>query len=407
MAATEKNILQVGQAGQTQQTKKTEQTQATEQFPTPGERNQTFEFLAVIGILFVIMGHTDYDTFPLMNTWFPPYSFHMALFVFVSGYFYKEKNHESLHQISVYLKKKFLHLILPALLWNIIYGMLVYVLSFKDFTIGELPTLKTLFLRPFLDNNQFVFNMGAWFVVSLFFTQIFYVFIRFLLKCIKKELQSSLSCEIILFVITLLGGIFVLQLRLLGFESPLFLALLKISFFLPFFLFGRLYQILLEKHDTLHHFAYFAILLMIQAVLLSTCERLDYVLANATQIENGPVIPFLSAFIGIAFYLRIAKILSVGIGKSKYITLISSNSYAIMIHQFFGFMVAKGILSLLQHFFGFFPDFSISVMKQNIWYYYFPNNIAAFGLYYILAGIFIPIVIQTIQTRLFKFFFRR
>ena len=51
MATTEKNILQVGQAGQTQQTKKTEQTQATEQFPTPGERNQTFEFLAVILIV--------------------------------------------------------------------------------------------------------------------------------------------------------------------------------------------------------------------------------------------------------------------------------------------------------------------------------------------------------------------
>ena len=38
-------------------------------------RNQTFQFLTVIGILSVIMGHVDLDTFPLMNTWHFLYSF--------------------------------------------------------------------------------------------------------------------------------------------------------------------------------------------------------------------------------------------------------------------------------------------------------------------------------------------
>ena len=59
------------------------------------KRNQTFQYLSVIGIISVIMGHVDLDTFPLMNTWFTPYSYHMALFVFISGYFYKSKNSES------------------------------------------------------------------------------------------------------------------------------------------------------------------------------------------------------------------------------------------------------------------------------------------------------------------------
>ena len=69
-------------------------------------RNQTFQFLTVIGILSVIMGHVDLDTFPLMNTWFTPYSYHMALFVFISGYFYKECNHSSVRSAGQYTWKK-------------------------------------------------------------------------------------------------------------------------------------------------------------------------------------------------------------------------------------------------------------------------------------------------------------
>ena len=54
--------------------------------------NYTFKLLYAIGIVFVVAGHCPNLGYSHETQMFPIYSFHMGLFMFVSGYFYTAKN---------------------------------------------------------------------------------------------------------------------------------------------------------------------------------------------------------------------------------------------------------------------------------------------------------------------------
>lgn len=54
------------------------------------ETNYTFKILYCTGIILVVCGHCNNGGLNLFFDWFPPYGFHLALFVFSSGYFYKK-----------------------------------------------------------------------------------------------------------------------------------------------------------------------------------------------------------------------------------------------------------------------------------------------------------------------------
>lgn len=53
-----------------------------------------FKILYALGMVLVVMGHGAYPT-SLLTEWFPAYSFHLGLFAFCSGYFYKPKVEET------------------------------------------------------------------------------------------------------------------------------------------------------------------------------------------------------------------------------------------------------------------------------------------------------------------------
>lgn len=52
--------------------------------------NYSFKFLYAIGIILIVAGHCKNGGISLFYEWFTPYAFHLALFTFVSGYFYKD-----------------------------------------------------------------------------------------------------------------------------------------------------------------------------------------------------------------------------------------------------------------------------------------------------------------------------
>lgn len=87
-----------------------------------------FKFLYVIGIISVVVGHTG-EGVSLFYEWFTPYSFHLPLFMFASGYLYKEN---SIDNVSFYIKRKFINLIIPLYLWNIFYGGGAHSLEILD-----------------------------------------------------------------------------------------------------------------------------------------------------------------------------------------------------------------------------------------------------------------------------------
>lgn len=121
-----------------------------------------FVFLYALGSCLIVLGHvSEYKNIDLLFNWFRPFSFHIALFIFCSGYFYKSKNEENFKKFFI---KKFKHLIIPTFIWNLLYGIFVNLLRLKGFSFGYELTLYNVFISPLINGHQFIFNMCCWFV---------------------------------------------------------------------------------------------------------------------------------------------------------------------------------------------------------------------------------------------------
>ena len=120
-------------------------------------RKYFIDLLKTFAILLVIFGHIIQQFQPnnykenIMFTII--YSFHMPLFMLLSGYFFEDKleNIQNLQNLVVIFKNKFMQLILPIILWTIIIVVCEYLIYQRmDFFVNEFISsfwfLRCLFL---------------------------------------------------------------------------------------------------------------------------------------------------------------------------------------------------------------------------------------------------------------------
>lgn len=198
------------------------------------EIDYRFKILYAIGTILVVAEHCGGGGISLMENWFAPYAFHLPLFVFASGYFYSDASLDNVWQYAV---NKLKRLILPVYIWNLLYGLFVTFLRVHGFTIGKELTAWNLLVAPLIDGHQFSFNMGGWFVVPLFMVQIINVLVRKLLQ--KFHFPAK---EEIIFGIYLLIGIGGVYLAQCGYNQQGWLFLVRLTYFLPFYALGILYN---------------------------------------------------------------------------------------------------------------------------------------------------------------------
>lgn len=349
-----------------------------------------FKILYVSGIILVVAGHCGNGGISFFNDWFPVSSFHLALFTFSSGYFYKN---EAEMEPGQYILKKIKNLLIPLYLWNVFYALVNIILSFKGFTIGDEVTVYSLLVAPVIDGHQFSYNMGGWFVIPLFMVQVYNVLIR------KLFGSFSIKCnEWLYFFINLSLGMAGVQLASQGYNTGWWLALVRMLYFIPFYSLGILYKKKLEKYDKkISSLAYFTTIFSVQLIIIYIFGKVpNYVPAWCNNFTDGSFMPFVAGTLGIAFWFRIARILEPAIGKNKYINLIANNTYSIMINQFMGFMMIKTIFGLINRLTNFCADFDKERYKSEIWYYYLPDNMKHFFIVYLAAGIVFPITVQLI-----------
>lgn len=364
--------------------------------------NAAFAILSAVAIIMIVAGHAGYDILTVGGL-FPYYSFHVPLFMFISGYFYRGEEEE---RPFLYLKKKARRLLLPYFIWNVVYGVIAWALrTFWGFGMGEGISLKTLFLDPFLNGYQFIYNYAAWFVPVLFLVEVMNLCMRIVLK--KLRLDS----EWLILIGSLTVGIAVVQLAIGGHVWGLYKTPGRILFLYPCFQMGQFYKKKLESRDTLGNAAYFAIVLGIQVLLHLCCNGLAYSSVWCTGFANGPVIPYVTAVSGIAFWLRVAKILSplAGEGAAKiqsggerqkgteagaFLLHLGRNTYAVMMHHVMAFMLVKMVLAGLAAHTGYLADFDFERFYWDIDYYYLIKGAEAFRMVYLAAGVAFPLLVQ-------------
>ena len=285
---------------------------------------------------------------------------------------------------------------LPYFLWNVFYGVLAAILRAAGFAIGEKISLRTLFLEPFLGGHQFGYNFAAWFVPALFLIEILNVCMRKILALLhlKYEWLITAAC--------LLAGMVTVWFAIGGHVWGYYKFPGRILFMFPVYQIGQLYRRKLEKMDKLPHGIYFGTLLLIQLLIVLNCGGLAYSTVWCTGFVNGPVIPYLTTITGIAFWLRVAKILEPLLGEQKGIDLIGKNTYAIMMHHVFGFMMIKGIACFISECTPVCGDFDRAAFAADIGYVYLPGGMDAFKWIYLVGGIGTALLIQALTMKIIR-----
>ena len=377
-------------------------------------KNYAFNILMCFGMTFIVCGHVAAGTsgagagINFAFNIFPAASFHVPLFIFVSGYFYKSSYEQT---PRTFIKKRIFRLIIPLYVLTFIYAALTAVLHKCGFQIGEDVTLYNLFLDPLFGGHAFRWNMCLWFVAPLFFVQIIDFCIRFMFKA-KPAVSKNIIITAIYFAIAFVSVCIILNTRgTSGFEeyssSPAVLAA-RICFFLPWYALGQLYKTVLEKHDKAPGWLYFGIVIGLQIILLCiTKGNVGYVISWCWYY-CGRFVPFAATILGIAFWLRISKCLAPALQDSKLMNYFASNTFSVMAHQFAGFMLVKFAFAALAAA-GIITDFDFASFTSNIWYYYVPSAFSqsssatsAFCTIYIVAGIAIPLVIHWLWAKVKK-----
>ncbi|MCM1144494.1 MAG: acyltransferase family protein [Blautia sp.] len=348
------------------------------------EYNMTFCILSGIAMMMIVAGHVGYDILTF-NGLFPYYSFHVPLFLFISGYFYKEREEEA---PLAYCKRKIKKLLLPYFIWNLFYGILAWALRFRGFSIGSEISLRTLFLEPFISGYQFLYNYAAWFVPTLFIIEMMNLLMRLILRKLR------LYYEGLMLVGSLLVGMCVIWLAIHGHVWGLYKMPGRILLLYPCFQMGRFYAQKLEQHDTLGNLPYFSIVIGVQVLLNVCCNGLAYSCVWCTGFANGPVIPYVTAVSGIAFWLRTARIVTPLLAGNPYVTYLGKNTYAVMMHHVLVFMGIKALIAALAANTAWFADFDRALYLGDIDYYYLIRGAEHFKMVYLLAGVILPLLLQ-------------
>lgn len=147
-------------------------------------------------------------------------------------------------------------------------------------------------------------------------------------------------------------------------------------------------------------------MLGIQVLLHLCCNGLAYSSVWVTGFANGPVIPYVTAVSGIAFWLRAARLLSpLCDGRQSdedaaqnpaggFLLYLGRNTYAVMMHHVMAFMLVKMVLAGAAAHTGYLADFDFVRFYADIDYYYLVKGSEAFQMVYLAAGVGLPLMLQ-------------
>ncbi|WP_032122630.1 acyltransferase family protein [Clostridium amazonitimonense] len=327
-------------------------------------RNKEMAMLKAIGIILVVMTH-GYQIF----LWFSPYSFHMALFIFVSGYLYKETYEDN---VPKYILKKVKRMLVPYFIYNIVYASITYFLMIRyNITLGEKPNLFNFFVQPFIDGHQYHLFLSGWFLIELFLIQASFVIIY---KYSKKVTKND-YLHLLLFCLMGLAGTYLAKI----YPKPkgIYLPIIRTMFCMFFYYFGIFYRKRLEDKN-LFRSRNMLIVFITQVFCIVKFGIIDYELAWANYYGRL-ILPFVVSLTGIYMSIFVAKAMVKLFPENDFLYTIGENTMHIMLNHMIVFFVINGIFYKLGAF-----EFE---KLNDIWFTYNPGHL---WLLYITLGVLVP-----------------
>ena len=337
-----------------------------------------FKIIYAIAMFCVLASHLQGKGSLELNIqdWFPYRSFHMPLFMFSAGYFFKVKN---VSHIQNYINRKFKRLILPIYLYNIIYGFfiqLIQKLGFKN--IIKSFSLHIIFIEP-LGGSGFSPIRASWFSSSLFFVEMYNIIKRKAISFFKIE-----SYEIIYFIIDFIISYNCVILSNKGYNKiNLYKHILRFFHLNIYYEFG----ILFNKHiefitRKIRHDLFFVIIFLIKLCFYLYYSRIPvFQYSRSIYYNYSPYTVVIISILGILFWLRISELLEPILGKNFYINIVADNTFSIMMNHFFAIFIIKTIFAIISKKTSYCKDFNFYKYYTMNNYIYVPQNILQTGIF--------------------------
>ncbi len=354
------------------------------------DENLTFRYLYGFAILFVVLSHCDGGGVEMLANWMHFGAFHLGIFVFGSGYFFRS---ERLKTPFLYLWDKVKRLLIPLWCWNLFYGIMLALLHGFGFTFGEPLTLRGVLLFPVNSENLYVLNMGSWFVFPFFCVQILYGAGKALLDFFGKPKLTDRLLQALFMTAGFAGVYFAGH----GYHEYALYPVFRILYFMPFYAFGMLYRDFLEQvFSKIPAALYLGACLFLSLLLNAHFGKAVYAIPSSCDYPFGMWATYLAGALGILFWLKVAMTLS-GFGKQCDLLLILGRStWDIMFHQFAGIMAVKAVFAAGSRFLGIFGDFDPSAFLGDIWYLYKPKGMQEFTILYVLGAVVVSLAVKAL-----------
>ena len=292
--------------------------------------------LKALAITLVVSGHLEFRMFDM----FPPYSFQLALFFFISGMLFKDKY---LDKVTEFIKRRVKSLLVLYFLYSAFYaGITVLLAKLTGKFWGMELSFKNFFITPFLNGHQFDLSCPMWFVTQLFMTMITFLFLQRLFRNQKEPVRA---------VIYTLMGFSAIPLSKMFELDEISLIVIRTMFSLFFVYLGHLYTTKIHGNYNIFTPKILGVVICLQAVLWHFNRDFDpvhgiglsYVLVWA-RFDSQIIVPVLTSITGIWFSLFFINVTYEYLKDIKFIKLVGENTYHIMANHLFVMYIITAVI---------------------------------------------------------------
>ncbi len=292
--------------------------------------------LKALAITLVVSGHLEFRMFDM----FPPYSFQLALFFFISGMLFKDKY---LDKVAEFIKRRVKSLLVLYFLYSAFYaGITVLLAKLTGKFWGMELSFKNFFITPFLNGHQFDLSCPMWFVTQLFMTMITFLFLQRLFRNQKEQVRA---------VIYTLMGFSAIPLSKMFELDEISLIVIRTMFSLFFVYLGHLYTTKIHGNYNIFTPKILGAVICLQAVLWHFNRDFDpvhgiglsYVLVWA-RFDSQIIVPVLTSITGIWFSLFFINVTYEYLKDIKFIKLVGENTYHIMANHLFVMYIITAVI---------------------------------------------------------------
>ena len=309
------------------------------------KRDITIDIIKALGIIGMVMGHSGSPITKFI------YLFHMAIFFIASGYCYNTKNTDSIDDVLKYIKKKFVSLWFPYVLWTAIYSLLhnffitinvytdnplllsyvegQYVAITEPWTFTDV--IKNIVKALFLQGRT---QMGGafWFLATLMEISLAYGFIDFILKQLLQK-KHKLTIQTIISIILLILG-YICSLKNYSFYGVNRVLSCYILFHGGFLL--REFKVYGNERKVYVHF----LAGLLSFIILYVCNGIGAVSVASNSYKN-PVFFLVVSFIGWQFLYEMAFFMQLSSRIKKCMVIIGQNTMPVVILHFLCFKIVS------------------------------------------------------------------